>query len=114
MREELRALRKETVKAPSRMKKGDILLELEKLKGKRETVPPVASTVGAAPKKMEAVQADVKVAKEKGFPTKPVEESKAKKGKGSALPKTTTMPPAAKKDKMAKLKAMLAEMSDGE
>jgi hypothetical protein len=72
----------------------------------------VASTVGAAPKKMEAKIADVKVAKEKEFPSKPVEESKAKKGKGSALPKTTVADK--KPSKMEKLKMMLAEMSDEE
>lgn len=112
MRKQLREARKETVKPVSRMKKGDVLLELEKLKGTRESVPPVASTVGMAPKKMEAKVADVKVAKEKEFPMKPVEMSKAKKDKGSAVPKTTTMPAASKKDKMAKLKAMLDAMGE--
>jgi hypothetical protein len=110
MRKQLREARKETVKPVSRMKKGDVLMELEKLKNKREETPPVASTTGAAPKKMEAVQSDVKVAKEKGFPTKPVEMSKAKKDKGSAVPKTTM--PDKKPSKMEKLKAMLEAMGD--
>ena len=108
MRDELRALRKEAVKPVSKLKKGDVLLELERLRGKRETVPPVASTEATKPKKMEAVHADVKVAKEKSFPTKPVEEAKAKKGKGSALPKTTVADK--KPSKMEKLKAMLEAM----
>lgn len=113
MRDELRALRKESVKPVSKMKKADCAMELEKLRGKRETVPPVASTEGAKPKKMEAKITDVKVAKEQGFPTKPVEESKAKKGKGSALPKTTVSDK--KPSKMEKLKAMLEAMgSDDE
>ena len=76
MKDELRKLRKETVKPVSRMRKADVLAELERMKGKREEVPPVASTVGAKPKKMEAKIADVKVAKEKEFPTAPVEEKK--------------------------------------
>lgn len=109
MRKQLREARKETVKPVSRMKKGDVLLELEKLKGKREETAPVASTVGAAPKKMEAKVADVKVAKEKEFPMKPVEMSKAKKDKGSAVPKTTGEK---KPSKMEKLKAMLEAMGD--
>jgi hypothetical protein len=109
MRKQLREARKETVKPVSRMKKGDVLMELEKLKNKREETPPVASTGGAKPKKMEAVQSDVKVAKEKGFPTKPVEESKAKKDKGSAVPKTTGEK---KPSKMEKLKAMLEAMGE--
>ena len=114
MRDELRALRKESVKPVSKLKKGDVLLELERLRGKRESVPPVAATEATKPKKMEAKIADVKVAKEKEFPTKPVEAAKAKKGKGSALPKTTMDAAPAKKDKMAKLKAMLEAMSSDE
>lgn len=114
MKDELRALRKETVKPVSRMRKADIASELERLRGKRETTAPVASTVGAKPKKEEAKLADVKVAKEQGFPTHPVEESKAKKGKGSALPKTTVDAAPKKSDKLAKLKAMLEAMSDSE
>lgn len=108
MRDELRKLRKDTVKPVSRMRKSDIASELEKLRGRREETPPVASTVGAKPKKMEAKIADVKVAKEKEFPTKPVEESKAKKDKGSAVAKA---PKSTKKDLLMK---MLAEMSDSE
>ncbi len=80
MRDELRKLRKDTVKPVSRMRKADIASELEKLRGKREETAPVAAVSGAKPKKMEAKIADVKVAKEKEFPTKPVEVSAMKKG----------------------------------
>jgi len=117
MRDELRALRKESVKPVSRMRKQDIASELERLRGVRESVPPVASTEGAKPKKMEAKIADVKVAKEKEYPTKPVEESKKKAGKSLSglASKTASADSAPKKsDKLAKLKAMLAEMSDSE
>lgn len=113
MKDELRKLRKETVKPVSRMRKADIASELERLRGKREETAPVASVTGAKPKKMEAKIDDVKLAKEKEFPMKPVEESKAKKGKGSALPKTTTEAPK-KSSKMEKLLKMIDEMSDSE
>lgn len=115
MRKELRELRKESVKPVSRLKKGDVLLELEKLRNKRESVPPVAATVGAKPKKIEAKVDDVKIAKEKEFPTIPVEESKAKKGKGSALAKTTVAAEGTKKEsKMERLMKMMEYMSDSE
>jgi len=116
MRDELRALRKDSVKPVSRMKKADIALELEKLRGKRESVPPVAATDGPKPKKMAAKIADVKVAKEHEFPVAPVEEKKkgAKKPSGMAVGKSAADAAPAKKSKMDKLKAMLAEMSDSE
>ena len=79
MRDELRNLRKESIKPVSRMKKGDIASELERLRGKREETAPVASTVGAKPKKEVGKIADVKVAKEKEFPVKPVDEAPKKK-----------------------------------
>ena len=112
MRDELRSLRKEAVKPVSKLKKGDVLLELEKLRGKRETTAPVAATEGAKPKKMESKIADVKVAKEQGFPSKPVEEVKAKKSKGSAVPKTTVADK--KPSKMDRLMKMMEAMSDEE
>jgi hypothetical protein len=112
MRDELRALRKESVKPVSKLKKGDVLLELERLRGKREDTPSVAATVASKPKKMEAKISDVKVAKEREFPTKPVEVAKAKKDKGSAVPKTTEA--AKKPGKMERLMALIDEMSDSE
>ena len=118
MRDELRALRKEAVKAPSRMKKADIAAELEKLRGIRESVPPVASTVGAKPKKMEAKIADIKVSKEKEFPVAPVEEKK-KSGKKESKKATVVGGSGAvgvetKMSKKDKLLKMLADMSDSE
>ena len=112
LRKELREARKETVKAPSRMKKGDILMELEKMKEKRESVPPVASVMSATPMKAEMKVNDVKKAKEKEFPMKPVAEVKAKEAKPKAMPKA----PATEKkpSKMDRLMKMMAEMSDSE
>lgn len=117
MRDELRALRKESVKPVSRMKKTDIAMELEKLRGKREETPPVAATPGPKPKKAEPKIADVKVAKEHEFPVAPTDEKKksGKKSSGMAVGKSAAADAAPKKsDKLAKLKAMLAEMSDSE
>jgi len=81
MRDELRALRKESVKPVSRMKKMDIASELERLRDKRESLPPVASTVATKAKKVEAKIADVKVSKEHEFPVKPVAEEKKRVGR---------------------------------
>jgi hypothetical protein len=119
MRDELRALRKESVKPVSRMKKGDVLLELEKLRGKREDTPPVASTVGAKPKKMAAKIDDIKVSKEKEFPVKPVEEKKknGKKSSGMAVGKSAAADCSdceKKPSKMERLMKMIDEMSDDE
>ena len=121
MKDELRALRKNSMKPVSRMKKADIASELEKLRGKREEVPPVAATVSAAaPKKMEAKVKDVKRAKELEFPSAPVEEKKkggkkeSKKatvvGGSGALGVKTEM----KKSKMERLMEMISSMSDSE
>ena len=114
MRDELRKLRKETMKPVSRMKMGDCAAEIERLKGKRESTPPVASTpVDKAPKKMMPKIADVKVAKENEFPTAPMDAKekmaalRAKKGSGSAKVEDTKKEPMSKKDKLAKLMAML-------
>ena len=99
------------------MKKGDVLLELEKLRGKREDTPPVASTVGAKPKKMVAKIDDIKVSKEKEFPVQPVDEKKksGKKSSGMAAGKSAAPDSApAKKSKMERLMAMIDEMSDDE
>ena len=112
MRDELRKLRKEAMKPTSRMKKADIAAELEKLRGKREETPPVASTVGAKPKKMEAKIADVKVAKEKEFPVAPVEESKKKASGKSAKKATVVGGEGAVGVKTKVSKAMLREMLD--
>ena len=116
MKDELRKLRKETVKPVSRMRKADVLAELERIKGKREEVPPVASTVGAKPKAMAAKIADVKVAKQMEFPTAPVEEKKKAGKKPSGIASKTASADSApkKSDKLAKLKAMLEAMSDSE
>ena len=86
LRKELKELRKEHVKPVSRMKKGDIAAELEKLRERRETVPPVAATEGAPSAKMAPKKSNVKVSKEKEHPVAPVAAPKpAKKGMSKAM-----------------------------
>lgn len=116
MRDELRALRKESVKPVSRMRKQDIASELERLRGVRESVPPVASTAGAKPKETKAKIADVKVAKEHEFPSAPSEEKKKAGKKPSGLASKGAVADSApkKSSKMEKLMKMLEEMSDSE
>lgn len=117
MRDELRMLRKESLKPVSRMKVSDVSAELERMRGKRESTPPVASTpVDKAPKAMAAKMADVKEMKAAEFPTKPVDMKekmaalRAKKGSGKV--EEPKKEPMSKKDKLAKLMAMLEEDSE--
>jgi hypothetical protein len=118
MRDELRKLRKEsaTHRPVSKMRVTDIAAEIERLKGKREETAPVASTpADKAPKKMVPKIADVKEAKAKEFPTAPKDEKK-KSGAvvvgGSGAVGETTMKPSGKKNKLAKLLAMLDSDSE--
>lgn len=117
MRDELRALRKESLKPVSRMKKADCAAELEKLRGKREETAPVASVGGEKkPKKMVGSVADVKVAKEREFPTKPVEESKKKSGgkKSTVVGGSGAVGVESKMSKKDMLRKMIEELSDSE
>lgn len=114
LRDELRTLRKEKVKPTSRMKKADILLELEKLRGKREDTPPVASTVGAKPKKMAAKIDDIKVSKEKEFPVKPVDAEKKSSGKKATVVGGSGAVGAKTKVSKAMLRQMLDDISSDE
>lgn len=119
MKDELRKLRKESLKPVSRMKMADISAELERMKNKRETTPPVASTpVDKAPKMMAAKITNIKEAKEQEFPVKPVDMKekmaslRAKKGSGSAKVEEPKKEPMSKKDKLAKLLAMMESDSE--
>jgi hypothetical protein len=119
MRDELRKLRKEsaTHKPVSKMRVVDIASEIERLKSKREDTPSVASTpADKAPKKMMPKITDVKEAKAKEFPTAPAAESKKKSGAvvvgGSGAVGETTTKPSGKKNKLAKLLAMLDSDSE--
>lgn len=115
LRDELRNLRKESVKPVSRMKKADIASELQKLRGMREEAPPVSATPSLKPKKQEAKVANIKEAKEKEFPVKPAEESKKKSSKKSAVVGGSgAVGVETKMSKKDMLKKMIEDMSDSE
>ncbi len=79
LREELRKLRREAQKPVSKMRVADVASELERLRGKRESTAPVASTPAhKEPKKMEPKVKDMKEAKAAEFPTAPAEAPKKK------------------------------------
>jgi hypothetical protein len=104
MRKQLRELRRDHVKPVSRMRKADIATEIEKLREKRETTPPVASVRGAGVKKSEAAAESIQQAKRMEFPVKP-----SKKAVAEAKP-------VAEKKRMSKkeLMEMISGMSSDE
>ena len=103
MRKQLREMRKETVKPVSRMRKGDIAAEIQKLSGAREMTAPVASTPMAPAKKVKSAAESIKQAKASEFPVKPTDE------KPKAPSKKVKAPAADKKDKLARLLALMEE-----
>lgn len=105
MRKELRELRKGTVKPVSRMRKGDIASELEKLRGTRDTTAPVATTPCAPQKKVKAAAESLKEAKISEYQTKPA-EGPVKTGKAPAAKKKAM---SSKKDKLARLLELMDE-----
>ena len=121
LREELRNLRKDAVKPVSRMRKGDIAQEIERLKNKREETPPVASTKGASVKASKAAVETIKEAKASEFPIAPVEKKKVSSKSPKKLPveSVTHSAPApvkggkTKSSKMAKMMKLM-EMMDAE
>ena len=115
MRDELRELRRTNgaAKPVSKMKKMEIALELEKLRGHREETPHSAAVPANKSKPMEAKIKDVKVAKEREFPVKPAVESKKAK-KSTIVGGGGAMGVEAKMSKKDMLKKMLEEMSDSE
>ena len=105
MRSELRSLRKDAVKPISKMRKGDISAEIERLKKGREETPASASVPSAPSRKLKSAVESVKEAKASEFPVAP-----APKGKAKAEPKA--VPQKKKPSKMDRLMAMMDEMSD--
>ena len=120
LRDELRALRKDSAKPVSRMRIADVASEIERLKGKREDTPLVAATPAhKEPKKMAAKIADAKEAKAAEFPTAPEKKEMKKSEKkekvvvgGSGAIGETTKMKSSKKDKLAKLLSMLESDSE--
>ena len=113
MRKQLREMRKETVKPVSRMRKGDIAAEIQKLSGARETTAPAASTPIAPQKKVRSAAESIKEAKASEFPVKPTEQ-KTTKTPASAKPKKAPAAKGAKKDKLAALLKALESETDEE
>ena len=120
LRDELRTLRKESAKPISKMRVADVASEIERLKGKREDTPlPAATPAHKEPKKMGAKVADLKESKAAEFPTAPMEKketpSKKKGGVvvgGSGAVGETTKMKSSKKDKLAKLLALMESDSE--
>lgn len=102
LRDELRTLRKESIKPVSKMGFKDISAEIERLKVSREETPPVASTTGGSLKKKEAVVAEeaVQKVKVKSIATAPKKESLKEKEKEKNTTKKTISP-----EHLAKMKA---------
>lgn len=100
LRKELRELRKESVKPVSRMRKGDIMSEIERMREVRETTAAPAATPSAPNKKVAPKRATVKEAKVAEFSVAPVKAA----------------PKAAKKGGMSKaqMRAMLEELTSDE
>ena len=105
LRKELKELRREFVHPVSRMRKGDVSAEIERLRGAREETAPVASTLGASPKKSKSEVETIKEAKAKEFPMKPTAAA-AKAAAPKAAPK--------KKSKLDRLMEMMDGMSSDE
>ena len=107
MRDELRKMRKESLKPVSKMKKGDVAAEIEKMRERREEVAPVAATRGAPSKKVAPATESVKKAKESEFPVKP---SKAAVKMEKPKPEPAAKPRVSK----AVLRRMVDELSSDE
>jgi hypothetical protein len=75
LRKELRELRKEHMKAPSRMRKGDISAEIERMRGNREETAAAASVPSAPMRKSIAAVESIKEAKAAEFPVRPSHEA---------------------------------------
>lgn len=117
LRDELRGLRKESVRPVSRMKVQDISVEIERLRNMRETTPAVASVPSAPLRKMKSAVSSIKEAKAREFPVMPEAEAK----KGGAAPKMKAKkaqvapePEPKKKSQKDKLKEMLKFLEESE
>ena len=124
MRDELRELRKAADHRPiSRMKKGDISQEIEKLKLHRESTPPAASYTSAPTQVSKSAVESVKEAKKHEFPVEHTDEKHHKAVHKAAAHKAAAHKAAPKapkealatakptdKGKLAKLMALMAAM----
>ena len=105
MRDELRALRKDVVKPVSKMRKGDISAEIEKLKKGREETPASAAVPSAPLRKSKAAVESVKAAKAAEFPIAPAP-------KGAKTMKSKPEAPKKKASRVERAMKLIEEMSD--
>jgi hypothetical protein len=111
LRKELKELRKEHVKPVSKMKKMDVAHELERLREKRETTAPVASTHSEKERPMEPRAGGVKesmMMEHKARPAAAGKKGKAVVGKAAGGVKKSGSA------KLEKLLAMMESMSDSD
>ena len=116
MRKQLRELRKDHVKPVSRMRKGDIISELERLKKMREETPASAAAPSAKSRAQHSHASNIKDAKMHEFPVKPAAEG-TKKGMERKTARKAYEPEAAPKKKgvsKAALMKLLSEMSSSD
>jgi len=113
LRDELRALRKESVKPISKMRKGDVSAEIERLKVGREETPAVAAVPSAPKKKSVAAVESIQEAKKSQFPVKPAPLD-AKKEKMAKAEGPKAEAPKKKRSAMEKLLSLVEAMSDSE
>ena len=113
LRAELRALRKESVKPVSRMKKGDVSAELERLRKMREETPAPAAVPSVKSKAPESAKKFIKAAKETEFPhsQKPHLAQHHAHKESHHAGKAAAAPPKKKAMTKAQLRAMLDEMT---
>ena len=114
LRAELRALRKDHVKPVSKMRKGDISAELEKLRAMREETPHAAAVPSSKTRAPEPAKKFVKAAKETEFPhsQKPHLAQHHKHAEAHHAGKKAA--PAKKGPSKAELRAMLDDMTSDE
>lgn len=111
LRAQLRELRKEHVKPVSKMRKGDIAAEIQKLKVHREETPAPAATASPAPKAMKSTVESIKEAKKAEFPRQPEGEKKKMSKEGKKVKEESHPKKLSQKDKLRK---MLAAMESDE
>lgn len=117
LRDELRMLRKDAVKPVSKMRKGDISAEIERMKVGREETPAAAAVPSAPLKKSMSAVETIKEAKKMEFPQKPSATMKKSSGgasKSSVVAKKESAGGEKKKSKMDRLMEMMMESSEEE
>jgi hypothetical protein len=118
LRKELRELRKAQVKPVSRMRKGDISQEIDKLRGNLSEIPNIAQLPSRVPpRKQETDVQTIKEAREHEFPVRPAKEGKSAP-KAPKAPKTPKAPSDGEKKKsdhsklIEAMKAILLEQHE--